>query len=772
MNESSQTSLEVARGYLNRGWSIIPIPHRSKDPGKRGWQNLRITTDDAPQYFNGKPINFGLLTGEPSNWLVDVDLDHEVAVQLAPDFLPPTESLFGRASRPRSHWLYRVTGPVDSKKISSKLHGMLVELRSTGLQTVIPPSIHVSGEPIRWEAEGAEPTLVDPQELLEAVMRLGAAVKQKLGDVAGSKPTRVKKSPKAPAPAKEALRCDNQDRPKDALERCLNAMLRIGIVDRNDGSSRLYTAACRAVEHDLGEADALACIRRYEQLKPFPRHWSDEEVLQRLRDAEAVCTRGAAFKAEHDEQGFIKLGTRDPETGRLVLSLRRTLPSAEAFVREHYDHPDRARLVDYAGTLWAWQSNRYVEQEDGAIRQRMHPWLHESMRYTFNRSTNEMELVNFEANPGSVNAVLETTKSLVHLPSSVAPPCWLNDAGDRPPAPEILVGKTKLLHLPSGRYLTPTPLLFTPSALDYDPQPNAPEPTAWFDFLHQLFEDDTEAWDLVQQWFGYMLTADTAQQKALLLVGPRRSGKGTLGRVLKALIGAANVCGPTTSSLAGTFGLQPLLGKSLAIVSDARFSGDNITTVVERLLCITGEDSITIDRKHIGSVTVKLPTRFVFLTNELPRFNDSSAALAGRFLILQLKHSFYGKEDKSLTDKLLNELPGILNWAMTGWRNLRAKGRFVQPASSGGLMHDLEDLVSPVGAFVRDRCVLHPGCRATIDSLYRAWTSWCLANGRNAVGTKQSFGKDLQAAIPGVVRRRDTAQQGFYDGVGVLGGEL
>jgi hypothetical protein len=555
MNESSQTSLDVARGYLNRGWSIIPVPYRGKNPGFDDWEKLRITAASAPDYFNGKPLNFGLLTGEPSGWVVDVDLDHEVAVRLAPDYLPITAAVFGRAGRRRSHWLFRVTSPVRTKKIRSNTHGMLVELRSTGLQTVLPPSIHVSGEPIEWECEGGEPAVVDPEELFEAVIRLGAAAKAELGE----RPTRPSAAKKAKAPKQVAGRPAPDPkatvRPLDAAARCLQAMLRIGIVDRNDGSSRLYTAACRAVEHDLGDADALACIRRYEQLKPFPRQWSDDDVLQRLRDAEAVCTRGAAFKAERDEQGFIKLGTRDPETGKLVLSPRRTLPSAEAFVREHYDHPDRARLVDYAGTLWAWKSNRYVEQEDGAIRQCLHPWLHDAMRYVFNRNTNEMELVNFEANPGSVNAVLETTKSLVHLPSSVAPPCWLNGAGDRPPAHEILVGKSKLLHLPSGEYLTPTPLLFTPSALDYDPVPNAPQPTAWFEFLHQLLEDDTEAWDLVQQWFGYMLTADTAQQKALLLVGPRRSGKGTLGRVLKALIGAANVCGPTTSSLAGNFGL-------------------------------------------------------------------------------------------------------------------------------------------------------------------------------------------------------------------------
>ena len=60
----------------------------------------------------------------------------------------------------------------------------------------------------------------------------------------------------------------------------------------------------------------------------------------------------------------------------------------------------------------------------------------------------------------------------------------------------------------------------------------------------------------------------------------------------------------------------------------------------------------------------KLETRFVILTNELPRLTDASGALASRFITLVLTESFYGREDLGLTDKLAGELPGILNWAL------------------------------------------------------------------------------------------------------------
>jgi len=186
-------------------------------------------------------------------------------------------------------------------------------------------------------------------------------------------------------------------------------------------------------------------------------------------------------------------------------------------------------------------------------------------------------------------------------------------------------------------------------------------------------------------------------------------------------------------------------------------------------LCISGEDTLTIDRKFLGSVSMKLATRFMFLTNELPRLNDASTALAGRFLVLRLTNTFYGTEDVTLTDQLLAELPGILLWAIEGWKRLHQRRRFVQPKSGEDAILDMEDLGSPVGAFIRDRCVVGVGHRAWMDDLYNAWKGWCEQDGRNAVSTRQSFGRDLMAAAPGVARRRGTGMVSFYEGIGLRG---
>ncbi|MBM4020398.1 MAG: bifunctional DNA primase/polymerase, partial [Planctomycetes bacterium] len=391
--------LHWAQRYTRRGWSVVPISHQSKNPGIKGWQQMRLSEADLPQHFPGGPQNIGLLTGEPSGWVVDVDLDHPRAIQLADELLPPTPAVFGRPGKMRSHRLYRVTGPVATTKKKSKSAGMILELRSTGCQTVIPPSTHESGEPIAWETDGAEPATADPDAIRVIVEKIGNTVLTELGEKAAPKLRKDRRScPMQPHPPQAAPSADR-------VERCRKALRRMRMTDHKDGSARLFAAACRCVEHDLADNEALTCIRTYAREQPFPREWSDGEILQRLRQAEHRCVRGEALQA--DAMGLARLGARDPDTGRLVLSPRRTLPTAEAFVRQFHMHPDGRTLLSYAGLLLEWRDNRYVEVEDETLRQRLHPWLHDALRYVYNKATGEMELADFEANPGTVKGALE-----------------------------------------------------------------------------------------------------------------------------------------------------------------------------------------------------------------------------------------------------------------------------------------------------------------------------------------------------------------------------
>ncbi len=92
----------AAHAYLHRGWAPIPVPFQSKRPVLISWPELRLTEADLPRFFEEGAQNIGILLGEASGDLVDVDLDSPEARTLADQFLPPTKAIFGRASTPRS----------------------------------------------------------------------------------------------------------------------------------------------------------------------------------------------------------------------------------------------------------------------------------------------------------------------------------------------------------------------------------------------------------------------------------------------------------------------------------------------------------------------------------------------------------------------------------------------------------------------------------------------------------------------------------------------
>lgn len=104
---------------------------------------MHVEQKSIEQFFY-RGYNVGGLWGEPSGWIVDVDLDTEEACLAAPTYLPET-FIYGRKSAPGSHYLYRCEG-IETKKFLTKEIGMIAEIRSTGSQSVLPPSIHPSGE--------------------------------------------------------------------------------------------------------------------------------------------------------------------------------------------------------------------------------------------------------------------------------------------------------------------------------------------------------------------------------------------------------------------------------------------------------------------------------------------------------------------------------------------------------------------------------------------------------------------------------------------------
>ncbi|MCI0722937.1 MAG: bifunctional DNA primase/polymerase [Acidobacteria bacterium] len=167
------TTLEAAREYRARGWWPIPVKAHDKAPTATGWPNLRLTEQDLPAHFFDC-TNVGLLLGEPS-CLIDIDLDvHEAAIA-ARHLLPATGLVHGRPTAPRSHlWFIVQPCPAPQKFMDPDGKATLLEVRSTNQQTLVPPSVHPSGEQLVWEAKG-DPARIDGHALMCWVSLTAAA---------------------------------------------------------------------------------------------------------------------------------------------------------------------------------------------------------------------------------------------------------------------------------------------------------------------------------------------------------------------------------------------------------------------------------------------------------------------------------------------------------------------------------------------------------------------------------------------------------------------
>jgi putative DNA primase/helicase len=509
--------------------------------------------------------------------------------------------------------------------------------------------------------------------------------------------------------------------------------------------------------------------------------------------AYAVSCALAKTKAETEEIAAELLatkGNRDKITGSPANPMR---------VARDFLDLSQAREVStvtrWRGAFYRWDGSQWNETEMDVLRGDIYHWL-EDCKYAKARATKTQPKLkpSVEAwlpNVVTVNRVLDALAAVALLPSEAEPGTWADLTGSRftipgkpyfkeesgrvvldgsstsllsVPTPVIALStallevKTRVLHPPHPSFFNLSSIEFshlrtieggsstTGTTLDFD----CPE---WKLFLKSVWPDDEESIRLLRQWFGYVLSGDASRQKIMLMVGPKRSGKGTIGRVLRSLMTARNVASPTTESLKDRFGLSSLIGKPLAIISDARFEGWGVQTAVERLLAISGQDAIDVDRKNKPIWNGQLGTRFMIMSNKVPALLDSSGAIASRFLVLQLTSSWFGREDRELEARLMAELPGILFWALDGMFELEGAAQFAAPESAAEAHESMEGLSSPHSTFVSEMCNCDETESVPCSELYQAWCRWCERNGRRDAGNSAVFGRDLRAAIPGISRR-------------------
>lgn len=733
-----RTTLDAACMLAMRNLHVIPIEPRGKKPAIENWQTDGST--DLPQlhrwFANGHADrNLGVVCGLSRIVVVDRDPRNggdETFARLERELgaLPPTVT--ADTGGDGSHHVFLEPVGVD---LVSKL-GPGVDLLHGGRQILVEPSVHPSGKPYRWRA-GCAPGEIAIADLPPAWIE------------------RATRKVAEPSPLREVTG-DHDQRVNRA--RAYAAKMPPSI-SGSGGHDALWNVTCRLM-HGFGLDESITRdILRADFNPRCDPAWSDREIDHKIESAreQADVAKWRVDERESPRQTPRGSKKSDPSaTGTHESKERKASKAgpvglAQQYVRKVATHADGVALRRWRGDWYRWFADRgyYASVSDEGIDASLY---------------RELDLDRRQDVGDVRHALLAVDDVLI---DEVDLGSWLGRSDVVHDPLDIAACPNGLLHLPSRTIAPASPRYFATTALGVAYESQSARPSRWIAFLEQLWDGDPESIAALQEWFGYLLTADTRQQKILLLVGPKRSGKGTIMRVLTALLGRASIAAPTLASLGTNFGLWPLIGKTAAIIGDARLGGrSDIAQIVERLLSVSGQDPQTIDRKHREPWTGYLSSRITIVSNELPRFTDAADALTSRMLILELGRSWYGQEDVGLTDALIAELPGILLWAIDGWERLRDRGHFVQPRSSADTVIELGDLASPVGAWVRECCDVGPHKTLLCDLAYSEFKEWCKANGHEHVPTLTTFGRDLKAAT-GARRERETtgARTRFYDGV-------
>lgn len=305
--------------------------------------------------------------------------------------------------------------------------------------------------------------------------------------------------------------------------------------------------------------------------------------------------------------------------------------------------------------------------------------------------------------------------------------------------------------------------LFTKQAgTIYDPQAEAPR---WTQFLEEVFSGDHELIAFVQRAVGYSLTGLTREQVFFFLYGTGRNGKSRFLEVLRSLAGdfGRYAAFSTFTKERGKNGheddLMALEGSRLITSSESKTVGKLAEDVLKS---IVGEDPITGSRKHERTHTFR-PTFKVWLAaNNKPRVADVTDGFWRKVVLVPFEAKFEGaKEDKRLGEKLLSELPGILNWALEGCLAYQREGlnppaRCVDAVAAWRADND------PLADFLA-ACKVGAGLEVKASALYQEYERFCATNGVKAI-SMHAFSPLVEAhGFKREVRRNGK----FFVGIGI-----
>jgi P4 family phage/plasmid primase-like protien len=353
---------------------------------------------------------------------------------------------------------------------------------------------------------------------------------------------------------------------------------------------------------------------------------------------------------------------------------------------------------------------------------------------------------------GQISMMLDELRITERVRTAARPYAWIDAPLNAPPARDLVLAANGLVNamtgerlpLDGGYFATATP------EWSYDAKAECP---LWLEKLNVWL--DPSYHDTLQEFMGYLLVPDVRLHAMLALIGASRGGKGTVSRIIKALIGKAHCASPDFEDFAGPFGLENLTDKRIALMPDTEdTSGNKRGLAVARLKTIAGGDEVNVNRKNKKALAdVQLMLKIVLVANIYPHLLDESLALAKRQVLVRFERTTPKAEiDIELTEKLKAELAGIANWAMAGLRRLRERGEFTVGAAGKVALAKLEEQQSISLRYANNRLTL-AGCTAgdlvPVQVAYDDFVNWADRNGvnRKLIRDKATFETDMIAAL-------------------------
>jgi P4 family phage/plasmid primase-like protien len=273
-------------------------------------------------------------------------------------------------------------------------------------------------------------------------------------------------------------------------------------------------------------------------------------------------------------------------------------------------------------------------------------------------------------------------------------------------------------------------------SITFDPVAECP---VWMDFLYTIMAGNQDMIDFLQRCAGYSLTGDVTEHMLLILYGSGANGKSVFLNTLLALTGPYGKQAAPDLLLATRYDRHPteladLLGIR-ALISSETDQGRRLAEA--RIKSLTGGDPIKARYMH-GDFFTFPPTHKIWMaTNHKPIVRGTDRGIWRRLKLIPFTVTIPDSEqDKHLQDKLLVELPGILNWAVKGCLLWQKNGLWapkeVMAATEG---YRTENDVLQM--FIDDRCVVNPLAKTKSSDLYGGYIDWSKANGEREVPQRQ-----------------------------------